>query len=293
MPRPTNLNRLAYFAAVIEAGSFTAAARRLGVTKAVVSQQVSRLEEEVGITLIIRTTRQLRPTEAGADFYRRCASVLREAEEALRDLNQATDEPSGTLRITAPIDYGNAVVAPVIARFTRQYRQARVELMLSDVRLDIVADRIDISIRVGWLKDSSSMARRIGTFRQLLVGTPAMAEHLDHPQALERQCWVANTALSDPLQWSFTNATGESCPVFVRATVSTDTTMAVHTCVRAGTGISVLPDFLVHADLAEGRLVHLLPEWSLADGGIYAVFPPSRFRPAKVRAFMAMLAPAG
>src|SRR3954463_7030341 len=114
MPQPPNLNRLAYFAAVVETGSFTAAAARLGITKAVVSQQVARLEEELGTTLLVRTTRRVEPTEAGRAFHARCVVILRESEEAFVEITRAAGSPTGTLRITAPFDYGAAVVVPAL-----------------------------------------------------------------------------------------------------------------------------------------------------------------------------------
>lgn len=290
MARPPNLNRLAYFAAVVEAGSFTAAARRLAVTKAVVSQQIRRLEQDVGTALLIRTTRQLLPTDEGRNFYRRCAQVLQQAEEAFQELGQETDRPSGTLRITAPYDYGGTVLAPAASRFIKLYPSVRVELRLTDVRLDLIAERIDIAIRVGWLKDSSLQTRRIGSFRQLLVGLPEFAPLIETPDMIGAVNWVANAALSDPLDWEFEDRAGRLVAVRAHSGISTDTTLSAHACVRAGGGISILPDYLVREDLKLGNLVHLLPEWSLPEGGIHAVFPPSRFRPAKVRAFLDVLA---
>ncbi|EME68957.1 putative transcriptional regulator, LysR family protein [Paramagnetospirillum caucaseum] len=290
MRRSVNLNRLAYFATVVEAGSFTRAAERLGVTKAVVSQQVSRLEEEMGVALLVRTTRQLYPTEAGSVFYERCAALLHEAEDAVQAVTQDIGEPTGTLRLTAPFDYGAAVVAPAIAIFRQRHPQVEVEAMLSDTRLDIVAARIDVSIRVGWLADSSNLARRIGTFRQCLVGIPDWVSALACPEDVEALPWVANTALPEPRRWSFLHQDGgETRRIEVRSGIAMDTTMAVHACVRAGAGLSVLPDFLVADDLAAGRLVQLLPDWTLPSGGIHVVFPQSRFRPAKVRAFVRIL----
>ena len=125
-----NLNRLAYFAAVVDAGSFTRAAERLGISKAVVSQQVARLEAEVGTTLLVRTTRKVYPTEAGRMFHVRCAFILREAEDAFGELGQALSTPTGTLRMTAPFDYGISRVVPAVIEFTRRYPACNVDLSL-------------------------------------------------------------------------------------------------------------------------------------------------------------------
>jgi len=288
-----NLNRLAYFAAVVDTGSFTRAAERLGVSKTVVSQQVARLESELRTSLLVRTTRRVEPTEAGRLLHARCLMIFREADEALGELAQSASGPGGTLRITAPSDYGGSVVAACAATFIARYPACRVELMLTDARLDLIQNQIDLSIRSGWLEDSSLQARRIGTFRQLLVASPAVVEALPAtavPKDISALPFVANIALKEPLLWKFSCGVLEQQVVTVSARMSADTTLAVHSAVRAGAGLSVLPEFLVASDLTAGHLVHVLPEWSLPMGGIHAVYPATRFRPTKVTAFVAILA---
>jgi DNA-binding transcriptional LysR family regulator len=287
-----NLNRLAYFAAVVETGSFTRAAERLGITKAVVSQQVAQLERELRTSLLARTTRRVEPTEAGRMLHARCVMILREAEDAFDELAQATAEPTGTLRITAPNDYGTATVVSVITAFTARYPDCRVELRLSDETLDLLSGNIDMAIRVGWLADSSLQARRIGSFRQLLVGSTAFVDRIaaaSSPKDLAKLPFVANMALREPLLWRFSRGDSDRQAVRLQAIMAMDTTPAVLAAVRAGGGLSVLPDFLVTDDLAAGRLIHVLPEWQLPSGGIYTVYPAARFRPPKVTAFVGML----
>lgn len=288
-----NLNRLAYFAAVVETGSFTRAAARLGITKAVVSQQVAKLEAELATTLLVRTTRKVEPTEAGRGFHTRCVVILRESEDAFADMSRSAESPIGTLRITAPFDYGSAVVVPALAELTRRYPQCRVALSLSDKTVDLVSEKIDVAIHVGWLDDSSFVARRLGSFRQLLVCAPSLANTLSHigkPEDLEAAPFVANTALRGPLEWELARTTNDRRIVRMRSTFAIDATPAVHAAVLAGTGLSVLPDYLVDADLASGRLLHVLPAWRLPSGGVHAVFPTTRFRPRKVSAFVELLA---
>src|SRR6478736_9015540 len=134
---PMNLNRLAYFATVVEAGSFTRAGERLGVTKAVVSQQVARLEREIGATLLLRTTRKVVPTDAGRALHARCLVILRESAQAFDELAESTAEPRGILRVTAPFDYGFSVVVPVVTTFIRTHSLCDVELILSDRLVDV------------------------------------------------------------------------------------------------------------------------------------------------------------
>lgn len=292
-----NLKRLTYFVSVVETGSFTAAALRLGITKAVVSQQVARLEREFRTSLLVRTTRRVQATEAGQAFYVRCAQLLREAEEAFAELAEASSEPSGMLRLTAPFDYGVGVVVPAIAAFTRQYPGCKVDAVLSDHTLDLMSGKIELAIRVGWLDDTSLQARKIGSFRQLLVAAPSLAPQvagLRSPEDMIELPFIANTALRDHLRWTFTRqaADGEAeCQaVQVQAAIFLDATIAVRQAVCEGAGLSVLPDYAITDDLAAGRLIQVLPQWQLPSGGIYAVFPAARFRPAKVRAFVDLLA---
>lgn len=292
MADTANLNRLAYFAAVVDTGSFTRAAERLGITKAVVSQQVARLEKELGTTLLIRTTRRVHPTEAGQLFHARCLLILREAADAIDELAEATAEPKGTLRLTAPYDYGTSVVVPVVTAFSARFPACRVELMLSDQTLDLSSGKLDLAVRVGWLKDSNLHARRIGTFRQVLVGGRELASKIAKAKAPEDVAtlpFVANTALPDPLQWRFARGATEHRTIRAQSSIAIDSTPAVLRAVEAGAGLSVLPDFLVAEHIASGHLIQALPQWRLPSGGIYAVYPPSRFRSPKVAAFADML----
>lgn len=288
-----NLRRLTYFVSVVETGSFTAAAERLGITKAVVSQQVAKLESEFRTSLLVRTTRKVQPTEAGQAFYLRCALILREAEDAFDELAEGSTEPSGTLRLTAPFDYGIGIVVPVIAAFMQRYPACKVDAILSDQMLNIMSGNFELAIRVGWLAETGLQARKIGTFRQLLVASPAMAPQvaqLTGPEDITKLPFVANTALRDHLRWHFSLNELERQDVTVQASVFLDATLAVRGAVCHGMGLSVLPDFAVEDDLAAGRLIQVLPQWRLPTGGIHAVFPAARFRPAKVRAFVDLLA---
>lgn len=287
-----HLRRLAYFVAVVETGSFTAAAERLGITKAVVSQQVARLERECRTSLLVRTTRKVRTTELGQAFYQRCAAILRDTDDAFDALTDTAAEPSGLLRLTAPLDYGVRVVVPAIAAFTRRYPACKVDAILSDQTLDLMTANIELAIRVGWLAESSLQARKIGAFRQLLVAPSTMAAQLARiasPQDIATLPFVANTALRDHQRWHFAHATHAPQSVDVQPGIFLDATLAVREAVCQGAGISVLPDYVVADDLAAGRLLHVLPQWQLPSGGIHAVFPATRFRPAKVRAFVDVL----
>ncbi len=288
-----NLRRLAYFVAVVETGSFTAAAEQLGITKAVVSQQVARLERELRTSLLVRTTRKVQTTELGQAFYLRCALIMRETKHAFDDLADNSAEPSGMLRLTAPFDYGVGVVVSAIAAFTQRHPACKVDAILTDQTLDIMSGNIELAIRVGWLAETSLQARKLGSFRQLLVASPTMAPQvarLTRPADIANLPFVANTALRDHLRWNFSMNDIERQVVQVQATIFLDATLAVREAVCQGAGLSVLPDFAIADEIAAGRLIHVLPQWRLPSGGIHAVFPAARFRPATVRAFVDLLA---
>jgi DNA-binding transcriptional LysR family regulator len=287
-----NLRRLAYFVAVVETGSFTAAAARLGITKAVVSQQVARLEQEFRTSLLVRTTRTVHATEAGRNFYQRCARILRDADDAFHELADTSSEPSGMLRLTTASDYGVGVVVPAIAEFTRRYPACKVDAILTDQTLDLMSGDIELAIRVGWLAETGLQARQIGRFEQLLVASPEWAPQvarLASPADIAELPFIANTALRDPLRWSFSRSKSKTRTIDVKARIFLDATLAVREAVREGAGLSVLPDYAIADDIDSGRLVRVLPHWHLPSGGIHAVFPAARFRPAKVRAFIDML----
>lgn len=286
-----NLNRLAYFAAVADTGSFTAAADRLGITKAVVSQQVNRLEEDLKATLLIRTTRRVTLTDAGRLFHARCLIVLTEAHDAIQQLAETNVQPTGVLRIAAPNDYGTRVIAPVAAQFARQYPACRVDLMLSDAKTDLIAAQIDLSIRAGWLTDSSLQARKIGTFRQWLVASPELACRIaaKEPDDLAPHPFIANGSFREPLVWHFSRNDFERRTVRMTEAMRIDSTPAIMAASIAGGGLAVLPDFMAADALRSGDLVHLLPDWTLPAAGIHAVYPASRFRPSKVTAFVSLL----
>ncbi len=254
-----------------------------------VSQQVAQLERELKADLLVRTTRRVEPTEAGRLLHARCAAILREADSAVAELAQSSAEPMGLLRIAAPNDYGTCILAAVATAFSRRYPACRVDLVLADSKVDLIADQIDLSIRVGWLDDSTLQTRRIDSFRQLLIATPGLVKRVARPRELATLPFIANGALNEPLTWQFARGETEQENVQMSAALTINTTPAVLAAALAGGGLAVLPDFLIRDDLAAGRLVHILPSWTLPSGGIHAVYPAARFRAPKVTAFVAML----
>lgn len=292
MSQTLNLNRLVYFVAVAETGSFTGAAQRLGITKAVVSQQIARLEAEIGTTLVMRTTRRVELTEAGRAFHTRCAPIVQEAKDAFEELAENTAAPSGTLRITAPNDYGGTAVVPVAAAFRTRYPACRVALTLTDNLADLKAGNLEMAIRLGDVGDPTLKSRRITTFELRLVAGPTLRDRvaaLTEPADLAALPFVCNSTLEKPASWMFARDGHPPVGVDLESVMAINSMPACLSAVRHGAGLSVLPSFLVENLIASGELVCVLPQWRLPVRSVHAVFPATRYRPARVSAFLAML----
>ena len=284
-----NLNRLVVFVAVVEAGSLTAAARRLGLAKTMVSTHMQRLEVEVGASLLVRTTRSLSLTDAGAAFYEASRRIVLEAEQAIAAAGEETADPRGTLRVSAAVDYCSNVLAPMAVELVKRYPQLKIEMIAEDRRADLIAEGVDLAIRVGRLADSSHQAVQVGTFEQWLVGRPdlfAAGELPRHPEQAAAYPFIALTVLPNPLSRTFENFAGDKRSVRFDAAILSNTALAVRRAALAGGGLAVMPDFAVAGDIAEGRLIRLLPDWTLPGGGIHCVFPQARHRPKKIRVFV-------
>ncbi|MCD5328784.1 LysR family transcriptional regulator [Chromobacterium piscinae] len=284
-----NLEGLQIFVAVAEAGGFTAAAERLGMTKANVSLQVGRLEAQLGATLFTRTTRRVKLTEAGQALYLDAQPALAALRDALLQAGHGAAALSGTLRLTAPVSHMAESVAPAATQFIRRHPGLQLELHAIDRMVDLVAEGMDLAIRLGTLRDSSLRALKLGEFAQRLVASPAYLRERGmpgHPGELVGHDWVALTLLKTPLTWCFAGRDGEEETVRMRARIKVDSAASLRSLLLAGAGMSVLDSFSVQEDLRQGRLVHLLPQWTLPKGGVYAVFPPGRHAPAAARAFV-------
>ncbi|MDC8803145.1 LysR family transcriptional regulator [Halomonas pacifica] len=287
-PDELDLNGLPLFLALVEAGSFTAAADRLGCTKTKVSLQIRQLEERLGVTLFQRTTRRVQPTQAGETLYRECRPLLAGLQEALASAEGDGHRLRGALRLTAPEDYATRVLGPAVVEFGQRHPALRIELRSGDRISDMLEEGIDLAFRLGWLKDSTLRSRSLGTFQQCLVASPDyLARHgtPEDPEALTEHAWVAFTPLASPLTWTFRRGE-ESRRVQMKARLAANSTAALSALLVAGGGISVMADISAEAELRAGRLVRVLPAWSLPSGGVHAVYPPGRHLPARVRAFM-------
>lgn len=287
-----DLNSLLIFDAVVEAGSFTGAADRLGIAKAKVSLQIGRLETRLGVTLFNRTTRQVSLSDAGRILHAQCQPLLQRMQEALEQVGQESDASlrlTGTLRVSTTVDHAVQSLAPALSRFALLHPDLQIDLRTGDRVVDLVSEGIDLSIRLGWLRDSSLRAVKLGEFEQHVVSSPAYLRRAGTPTKplqLEQHDWVALSLMPTPLTWKFTSRRDVLQTVHVKSRIRVDSPGALRAMLRHGSGISVLDQFSADEAVSAGYLVRILGDWSLPRAGIYAVYPPGRHVPAKVRAFI-------
>jgi DNA-binding transcriptional LysR family regulator len=289
LPGKIDLNDLLVFQAVAQTGGFTAAAQRLGVATAKVSVEIGRLEARLGLVLFSRTTRKVVLTDAGQTLYEECRPLLEGLDEAIERASSGKDQLTGTLRISTTVDHASLSLAPALAGYIRQHPHLAIDLRTSDRVVDLIDEGIDLTIRLGWLRDSSHRAVKLGQFEQYVVASPAYLREAGMPAAphdLEALAWVALTLLPTPLTWKFSAADGQTATIHVGSRLRVDSPTVLRTLLEQDAGITVLDQFNAQQGIASGRLVRVLPEWSLPMGGIYAVYPPAKQVPAKVRSFI-------
>lgn len=274
MPMPS-LQAMGIFAHVVDAGSFTEAARRVGVSKSAVSKAVAALEEDLGVRLLLRTTRKLRMTEAGERFHESCARVLAEAERARADVGLLDGAPRGTVRVNAPLALGRRFAMPIVLDFMERYPEVEIHLTLQDDVVDIVATRTDLALRVGRLVDSSLIARRLAPVGGLLVASPSyLARHGTPatPDDLVRHTFIAYSLTASPERLTL-DRDGERVTLNLPARLHTNNGEAIRDAVIAGAGFAMLPDFIIAEAYASGQVVPILPDWTPPSPmHIYAVY---------------------
>ena len=288
--RLPDLEAWAIFACVVEHRSFSGAADAIGVSKATVSKAVSRLETHLGQSLFHRTSRRLALTENGKALAEHAARILAEATAAEEAAHDAATAPSGLVRVAAPMSLGLIAVAPVIADFLALNPEIEIDLHLSDARVDIVADGFDIALRIAALPDSSLRARKLADMRVHLVAAPeylAKYGRPTHPGQLGEHRCFSYTNVAAP--WRFVGPDGTEVSVRRQGPFATNSGDAMLPALRRGLGIAILPEFIVGADIAAGRLETLLPEWVPNGSALHLMTPPGTLRPARVEALIAYL----
>ena len=284
------LSDVAVFVQVVGSGSFTAAAEALGLSKAVVSKYVSRLEDRLGARLLHRTTRRLSLTEVGAAFHDRARQALEAIDEAEQEVSRLQGEPRGTLRLNAPMSFGILHIAPALPGLLARHPGLAVELNLDDRQVDLVAGGYDLAVRIAELPDSTLVARRLAPCRHVVCAAPAyLARHGTPavPGDLAGHNCLAYRYQDSPREWRFRTPEGRYVAVPVRGDLNANSGLALREAALAGLGIILTPTFTVGDALREGRLVALLPGHATLETAVYAVYPERRHLSPKVHAFIA------
>lgn len=279
---------------VVEAGSFSAAAERLGLSPSAVSKVVSRLEAQLGARLLQRTTRRMQLTEAGARYCERARAVLEAIEAAVREAEGQQVAPRGTLRVTAPTVLGQVRVMPVVLAFQREHPEVEVHLELSDRTVDVIEERVDLAVRMTAQPPAGLVARKLDDDRRALCASPGYLAARGRPRrpadlaAHEAVIFVAGRPVE---AWRLLEGPGgeQTTAVRVGGRLQVNNTHALRAAALAGMGIADLPRYLAEEDLAAGRLEAVLDAFVPVQRGIYAVYPPSPYTPVKVRLFVAAL----
>jgi len=281
-----DLNEMAIFVHVVEAGSFTGAARHLGLPKSTVSRKITQLEERLGVRLIQRTTRSLRLTDTGNAYYNQCARILGEIEEANIAVTRMQSTPTGTLRITAPVLFGSTVLSGLIADYCEQHPQVTVDMVLTDQIVDLVQDGIDVAFRVGTLEDSSLIGRHLGDVRSILCASPDYLQgkaELSHPDQLSDYHLMT---LSQWQSWQLIGPAMQTLSHTVKPRIQVNDFASLYTLALSGAGVAPLPSLIAASGIRSGALVQVLPDWPFEASPIHALYPSNRHLSAKVRSFV-------
>lgn len=284
-PTTIDLNDVAVFVRVVDAGGFSRAAKDLGLTKSAVSRRVARLEDALGVRLLHRTTRRSSLTDAGRRFHQRATHAVAALAEAAGEVDDLAGEPRGTVRITAPPDLGSEHLAGPIVRFTRKYPGIQIELSFSARHVDIVGEGFDFALRgTGALRDSSLVARRIASTPLIVVASPrylAKRGTPEVPEDLQSHDCILYGVEPDRTRWKLAGPRGERT-VRVNGVVRSDDLAFMRALAVEGGGVALSPQAHVHKALARGALRRILPEWRGSTGALWLVSPPSRNRPQAV-----------
>lgn len=286
-----DLRRMAVFAAVVQHGSMSGAARALGMSPSAVSQQVRLLERDGGVTLLHRSTRKLALTEAGQRYHAHCAALCTAAEQARAELAAAHGVPSGELRMSAPVGFARHV-APALGELLAQHPALRLRLLVDDTPIDLIEARIDLAVRFGRLHDSSWAARRLCAMQWWLCASPgwlAQHGHPEHPEALLAHDWLGFARDNTGLRLDLRSPEGEARSLRVEPRIASNNQLSIQQMCEAGLGLALMGSMDVQEALQAGRLVRLLPGWQFGALDIWAVTPQRDAQPAKVRQAIAAL----
>lgn len=281
------------FVRVVESGGISAAAERLGMAKSAVSRRLQQLENRLGAQLLQRTTRRISLTEDGRQFYQRCLRILDELEEAEQELSSEQQRVHGVLRVAAPLSFTLRHLAPLLNEFMQRYPEVRLDIDVEDRQINLLEEGVDLAIRIGKLDDSTLVARRLAPIPAVLCASPAYIERHGlplQPGDLRQHQGLSYGHLSEQKQWTFFDAQGAAHTAVPPIRMRANNGDLLLESLLAGLGIAVVPTFFCYRELAQGRLVRLLPEYQVPGSDAYAIYPSRRHLPLRVRVFIDFLA---
>lgn len=286
-----HLNRIQAFLSVVDSGSFTRAAERLFISKAMVSIHVKSLEEALGVPLLIRNSRGISLTESGEALYHDFKEIFANIEASLENVANIHRSLSGELRITSTAEFGENFVLPLVGKFCKEHPDLNVSYYADSSLNNLVNERIDLAIRLGALRDSSLKGRKLASYEIVMVASPQWLE--DNPikllEDLNSATWIANTNLPTPTQWTLRKSHQPNFELRAVARFHSNAASSTKVMARSGMGIAILPEWMVREDLAQGHLVRLFPDWSLPRQDISVVFPGDHRVRLKCRVFIDFL----
>ncbi|WP_119153290.1 LysR family transcriptional regulator [Caldimonas tepidiphila] len=284
------LSSMRAFVRVIDLAGFAAAARSLRLSPAMVSKHIAHLERRLGVSLLTRTTRRVTPTEAGTRYHAHCVELLRALDEAESQVGRQAQAPSGTLRVTAPVEFGQQHIAPLVAPLLAAHPELSIALDFTNRVVDLADEGVDVAVRVSARLDTALAGRRLASSRLLVVASPDyLSRHgmPDSPDALARHealCFAVGGWDS----WPFSRE-GRPQHVKVRGRVRSTSSEALRVAACQGAGITLLPTFQIGADLRRGALVPVLTDWECGTLGVHVLYPQRRHHPARLRVFVEAL----
>ncbi|MBZ9660208.1 LysR family transcriptional regulator [Mesorhizobium sp. ESP-6-4] len=286
------LTRMRAFIDVVEAEGFSAAARKIGRSKALLSKYVRELEDELGALLLNRTTRQFSLTEAGHTYYQRASEIVREVDSLAEAVRQSSGDVRGRIKLSAARTFADAPIGQSLVDFARQHPDIVLDIHLDDRFVDLVEEGFDLAVRISRLENSSLIARRLAPFSVRLCASPElMAKHgkPTRPQDLANMPCIVDTNGRSLSNWRFKGEGEDSISVAVSGPIEVNSPIVARAAALSGLGFAMLPDFVAAPDVASGKLVTALDDRLLAGTGIFAVYPHRRYLPAKVRVLVDFL----
>lgn len=280
------------FVTVVDAGSFSAAARRLKLGQPAVSKAVAQLEERLGARLLLRSTRGLAPTDAGQRFYDHALRAIDEADQAEQAVRESSGGLSGRLRIGAAVTFARLHVLPALKSFLDQHPNLSIDIVLDDRSVDLLGEGVDVALRMGTLDDSTMTTRRISSARRFVVGTPSYFAEAGVPQTpveLNRHQAVVYSLRGGGESWLFSRSDGSDSTVTLSGRISVNAAEGMRTAVLGHMGLAVASEWMFAPELANGTVQAVLTDWTLPPIDLWAVFPSGRMATTKARAFIAFV----